>query len=211
MGGSGVQAFGAGVMLGAASIFSIGPNTVMLVREGLARGRVRLVAGLVWSSQAGLLVASLILAGSIATALSPFRTTLSWLAFSAVSWFAFLSLRAAFRPGAGGAQAGSQTETAIGCVRRVSSVVWLNPLTYIEMLLIPSALCQALPEPGPRLLFVMGLIIMTTISSFGYSFGASACAPLFTHRRSLQIFDLASGILLIGVALVMVARLVPGS
>ena len=54
-------------MLGAASILSIGPNNLMLVREGLMRGRVGLVASLVFSSYLVLLATVFFLTDTIIT------------------------------------------------------------------------------------------------------------------------------------------------
>ncbi len=199
----GCGALGAGVILGAASILSIGPNNVMLVREGLVRGRVGLVASLVFASYLVLLVTVFFLTDTITTGLLPYRSALTWLGLGAVSWFAFLSLKTACRPGARHALGDAEAETLQGCLRRVLTIVWLNPLTYIELLLIPASICESFKAPWVRLEFLTSLVVMFAIASYGYSFGSGAFAPLFKHQRSLQMFDFTSGILLAGVALYM--------
>ena len=89
---------GAGVVLGTASILSIGPNNLTLAREGLIRGRVGFVATLVFASYLVLLAAVFFLTDTILTGLSPYRSMLTCLGLGAISWFAFLSLRAFVRP-----------------------------------------------------------------------------------------------------------------
>ena len=58
-----------------------------------------------------------------------------------------------------------------------------------------------------RLQFVFGLVCMTALSCYGYSLGGMACAPLLRYRRALQIFDLASGGILAGAALILATTL----
>ncbi len=196
----GCDALLAGVLLGAASLLSVGPTTVLLIREGLVRGRVGLVATLVWSSQLVMLATALVLSDAITAGLSPLRSVLTGLGLAAISWFAFQSLRAAWRSGGARSAAGIDGETIVACLRRVLLIVWFNPLTYVERLLIPSSLCQTFRAPHLRLEFMLGLMAMAAVSSYGYAFGAGRCAALFKHHRSLQIFDLTSGVLLASMA-----------
>ena len=49
---------------------------------------------------------------------------------------------------------------------------------------------------------------MTAISCYGYSLGGMVCSPLIRDRRALQIFDLASGGILSGVAFILATTLV---
>ncbi len=205
----GCGALGAGVVLGAASILSIGPNNLMLVREGLVRGRVGFVATLVFASYLVLLVTVFFLTDTILTGLSPYRSVLTWLGLGAVSWFAFLSFKAFVRPFGRRAARDVRGETLQGCLRRVMAIVWLNPLTYIEMLLIPASVCQSYQAPPVRLEFLTGLVVMFAIACYGYAFGSGFFSSLFNQQRSLQIFDLTSGILLTCVALFMGIGVVP--
>ena len=205
----GCGALGAGVVLGTASILSIGPNNLMLVREGVMRGRVGVVATLVFASYLVLLVVVFFLTDTILSWLSPYRPLLTWLGLGAVSWFAFLSLRAFVRPPRRQAERNARGETLQACLGRVMAIVWLNPLTYIEMLLIPASVCQSFPAPPVRLEFLASLIVMFAIACYGYSFGSGLFSSLFNQRRCLQIFDLTSGVLLTCVALFMSIGLVP--
>ena len=203
----GCDALVVGVILGAASMLSVGPNTYLLVREGLVRGRVGLVATLVWSSEFIMLATAFVLSDAITTGLTPLRSALTWLGLAAVSWFAVMSLRAAGRSG-GRSRLGVEGETVEACLRRFLMIVWLNPLAYVELLLIPSSMCQTFKEPHLRLQFMVGMTAMAALSCYGYAFGAGRCASLFRHRRSLQVFDLTSGLLLASIAAFMAAGLV---
>ena len=59
------DAFVAGLALGSASVLSIGPNSLMMIREGLARGRTGLVASVVLISEASLLGLAYVAAGTL--------------------------------------------------------------------------------------------------------------------------------------------------
>ena len=50
--------FQVGLALGLASMASIGPNNLMIIREGLLRRRAIFVASLVWGTYVALLAAS---------------------------------------------------------------------------------------------------------------------------------------------------------
>lgn len=146
---------------------------------------------------------------TISSGLSPYRSMLTWLGLGAVSWFAFLSIRACLRPLRRQAAQDARGETLQACLGRVKAIVWLNPLTYIELLLIPASVCQSFPAPLVRLEFLASFVVMFAIACYGYSFGSGLFSSLFKRRRSMQIFDLTSGILLTCVALFMSVGLVP--
>lgn len=204
----GSGALAAGLTLGTASLLSIGPNNLMLLREGLRGGRTGLVATLVWASDLLLFVVAFTLSDTIATVLAPLESILLWLGLAAVAWFAALSLRAALRAQARRGPAERGPEPWIACVGRVAAVVWLNPLTYVERLLIPAALCGTFGTPVLRVAFVLGLMIMTTVNCYGYALGGGYCAAWLRHRRTLQVFDATSGLLLSCIAIAMGMALV---
>jgi L-lysine exporter family protein LysE/ArgO len=202
------SAFSAGTAMGTASILSVGPNNIMLIREGLIGGRVALVASTVWISYLVLLVSALILTGEIATEGKTIRPILSWLGLLAMIWFAYASLRAYFRATTTFQYDSDAREQAAGCLRRVLAIVWLNPLTYIELLFMPATIGGSFLMPICRVLFISGLVMMATAACFGYSFCGGVCAPFFRRKDVLRRFDLISGILLSFLACIMFTALI---
>jgi L-lysine exporter family protein LysE/ArgO len=202
------SAFSAGTAMGTASILSVGPNNIMLIREGLIRGRVGLVASTVWASYIVLLAAALVLTSEIATQGQTIRPILSWLGLLALVWFAYSSLRAYVRSSTTFHFEGTTREQTAGCMRRVLAIVWLNPLTYIELLFMPATIGGSFIMPICRFLFISGLVVMATAACFGYSFCGGLCAPLFRRKNVLRRFDLMSGILLSVLACIMLSALI---
>lgn len=201
-----IGAFQAGLALGGASMVSIGPNNLMLMREGLVRGRMGLVATLVWASYIALIAASYLLAGSAGQISPTLREILTWGGLAAISWFALQSLRAAVAAGAIEDRTG-RSENGRSCFVRVMAVVWMNPLTYVELLFIPAALGQSFGAADARLEFVGALVLMAALCCYAYAFGGRLIACLLRSRASLRLFDFASGLILSAVALSMAASL----
>lgn len=197
----------AGVALGVASMASVGPNNLMMMREGLLRGRVVLVASMVWASYVALITASYLLGASIAALGPSVRTTLSWLGLAAITWFALQSFRAAAASGQVESPAAGP-ESGRSCFARVMGVVWMNPLTYVELLLVPAALGQSFAACAARLQFASALILMAGLCCYGYALGGGVIASLLASRANLRIFDLVSGLILTGVGLAMAVGLV---
>jgi len=165
------------------------------------------VASLVWGTYVALIAASYLLGASIAGLDPAFRTVLSWLGLVAVLWFALQSFRAASAVGRVEERVG-KAETSRSCLARVMGVVWMNPLTYVELLLVPAALGQSFGAGGSRLEFVMALILMAALCCYGYALGGGLMASLLRSRTNLRFFDLTSGLILSAVGLFMAAGLV---
>jgi hypothetical protein len=67
---------------------------------------------------------------------SNWQTALRWGCLGAFSWFAIQSFLSAFRRSSE-TEDGERQEGRAACILRVVRVVWCNPLTYVELLLIP--------------------------------------------------------------------------
>lgn len=200
--------FQMGLALGAASMASVGPNNLMMMREGLVQGRVGLVPSLVLGTYVVLIATSYLLSNSVAGIDPAVKSALYWLGLAAVSWFALQSFRAAATVGRIEDRSGN-VETGRSCLVRVMGVVWMNPLTYIELLLVPAALGQSFEAETARLQFVTALILMAAFCCYGYALGGRAIASVLRSSQTLWLFDFLSGLILSGIALSMAATLLP--
>ncbi|TCU13719.1 LysE/ArgO family amino acid transporter [Rhizobium sullae] len=195
-----------GLAMGAASIVSVGPNNLMLLREGIVRGRSGLMAGLVWSSYGLLVTLAVSMAAASCTLDSSWQTALRWGGLAAFSWFATQSFLTAFRRSSE-TEDGERQERRAACILRVLRVVWCNPLTYVELLLIPAALAQSMTETADRIEFAAALLVTSAVCCFGYAYGGEALARIVQSRKSIRIFDLASGIVLSAIAIGLAVKL----
>jgi L-lysine exporter family protein LysE/ArgO len=180
---------------GAASIVSVGPNNLMLLREGIARGRIVTVASLVLCSYIALVSAAIFLSSSSFRPADGLATLLSWGGLVALIYFAGMSFRAIWTHEATEGSTKRQ-ESLLACVSRVLKVVWTNPLTWLELLLVPAALAQSFDTDMDRISFAGALLGMSAICCFGYSLFGQMVATIVTSRGHLRLFDLASGVIL---------------
>ena len=192
----GYEAIGAGLTLGLSSILSIGPNNMMLMREGLRRGQVGWVATAVWLSYLAFFACAFLLAERLSIGGAVMQPILAWSASLVICWFAFRSFRSAFVSDASLKLGVGQRDATVDRVRRAVVAVWLNPLTYVDKFMMPSLVASTFVGVLPRVQFMSGLGFMAAICCYGYTFGSMLCATLFDHRQSLRLFDLLSGCLL---------------
>jgi L-lysine exporter family protein LysE/ArgO len=203
------SAFQVGLAMGSASIISLGPNNLMILREGLARGRVGFVATIVFSSFAALIAASQLLATWLLEIDAGQRIALSWVGVAMILVFALRAFRTAWR-GRGAAGPAARRESAGACFLRVARVVWANPLTYVERLLAPAALGQAFAGTGAQYEFVLALLLTAALSCFGYAYGSRLVSAAMRGTGTVRVFDTVSGLVLLAVAFTMAGRLLFG-
>lgn len=187
-----------GLGFGAASMLSVGPNNLMLMREGLARGRTITVATAVWLGYLLLLLSAMVFVNVRQWIGPSTRLWLSWLGLASLAWFAVSAWRAALSTRAPGPD--RHAEARHTCLKRVLAVVWCSPLTYLELFLVPAAYCVTLGGPYQRFEFIGAVVIMNAVTCYGYALGGGACGRLVSNRRVIRVFDVASGLLLTGSA-----------
>ena len=196
-----------GLGFGAASMLSVGPNNLMLMREGLGRGRTITVATAVWLSYLVLLMSALAFMNVRQWTGPSTRIWLSWMGLASLAWFTVGAWRTVLSMRAPGMD--RRAETPCTCLKRVLAVVWFNPLTYLELFLIPAAYCATLGNYRQRFAFISG-IIMNAVTCYGYALGGGACGRLVGNRRVTRVFDVASGLLLTGSFAVLAFALTSG-
>lgn len=190
-----VQALCAGAALGATTILSVGPNNLMMFREGLQHGRVGRIAFAVWASY------SLLLAGATmaTTALpahdtaSPIRMALILSGVLLLTSLAAFSFFSAYRPKP------ATEDSGPGDGLRFLVVIWINPLTYLEMFFAPAVVAQAY-SVEQRAAFFGGLLLMATICCALYPGLGRLAGRSSIARQNTRLLDLASGLILVGAA-----------
>lgn len=184
-----------GFLMGAASIVSVGPNNLLLLREGIVGGRSVTAASLVFGSYAALVSVAVFLGSSSFRPADSLSNILSWCGLLALIYFAGLSFKAVWAHDVTDS-ASKDHETLLECASRVLKVVWANPLTWLELLLVPAALARSFPSDVERIFFAAALLGMSAICCFGYALFGHLVASIVTRRGYLRVFDLVSGVIL---------------
>lgn len=190
-----ISALHVGFLMGAASIASVGPNNLLLLREGIVGGRALTVASLVFGGYVALVSAAVFLGSSSFRPGESLSSALSWGGLVALIYFAGLSFRAMWTHEVT-QRATKDQESLLECALRVLKVVWANPLTWLELLLVPAALARSFPSDIDRIFFAAALLTMSAICCFGYALFGYLVASIVTRRGYLRVFDLVSGVIL---------------
>ena len=200
----------AGLLFGLGSVVSVGPNNLLLLREGLVRGRVGMVSGVMLGSWLSLLLVAAVAADGLSTVPSSFRIGLTCLGAVALACFALQALNASSTLAIGVGVFRPQEEPAIACLRRVAVVVWLNPLSYLEYLIVPAAICESYATASLRAAFICGLMAAAAANCALYVFGGGLIVRVFRTPQRLRLFDVISALILGGAAAALGGRLALG-
>ncbi len=186
-----------GLAMGAASMLSVGPNNLLLLRSGLCgRSPVPAVSAIL-GSYVLLVVMATVMAGSAVTVNEATERLLKWAGLVALANFAVMS----FRSGLSAKRQGRGKEVDAVGLGTVLRTVWLNPLTFVELFLIPLSLAKSMTEDFDRMAFAAALLAMSALCCLGYAYGGVAVSRLLGATRLLASFDLVSGLILGGMSI----------
>lgn len=191
----------AGVALGSASLVSLGPTNMMLIREGLKQGHVATVSGFVFALDIVLISSGLGFSTLWSEFAGPSQSILTWAGVVVLAYFGVRSISdCVTRSGAAKLNIDGR-KSRLSTLSRVSSVYLINPLNYLEYLLIPAAVAVHFREASSVLSFGVGLILISAINKFGFTFGARKIAPFLNRANMLPIFDGIAGAAMLGFAI----------
>lgn len=201
------SSFVTGSALGAASMLSVGPNNLLMIREGMNQGRVVVVPTIVMLCYSACILAAFEFADQIARLPTEIRVTLAFLGIPIMIYFSIMCFFSAAKSRRIGVEQVTQREPIQRCVLRTLTVLLCNPLLYIELLIVPASICAVMNSQADRLTFVIGLILTSSIYCFGFSFGARYLIRVLRISDRLAFFDAVSGAMLLGLAMFMMRNL----
>lgn len=180
------QGFG----LGAGLIVAIGAQNAFVLRQGLARERVFLVASLCFLCDAVLIAlgaggfAALITSRPLLVAIAAWGGALFLLAYGA------RSLHAALSPGRLQAAAEKAPPGAWAVAATTLAVSLLNPHVYLDTVILVGSVAAQIPGSA-RAAFALGAIGASLVWFYGLGYGAARLAPLFAKPAAWRLLDLA--------------------
>ena len=193
-----------GATLGLTLIVAIGAQNAFVLRQGLRREHVGPIVAFCALADAALMLAGV--AGA-AEVLGRRPALAAWLTAGGALFLALYGLRALWRarhPGrllAGPGAAGSSLAQALA---QTAAFTLLNPHVYLDtVLLVGSVGAQWGAERG---WFAAGAAAasLAWFSALGY--GARALAPVFAQPRAWQLLDAIIGLVMLGLAAMLVAN-----
>ena len=204
-GHSEAAALGAGFALGLGFIFSIGPQNLCLIRAGAQHRHGVTVATAGYVSEIAIAVAGV---GGLGVLLAASPGAAAALQAMDVVFLAALGLRAlaslAREPTKlGGPEIRSRGRSLLAML----IVTWLNPLVYVEVMLLVGVLSNGYGEAA-RGAFVLGFLMASAVKFYGWTWVGRRATRLLSDPRGSAAFDRASGALLLAAAGLLALHLV---
>jgi L-lysine exporter family protein LysE/ArgO len=188
-----------GFGLGASLIIAIGAQNAFVLRQGLAKDRVFLVAGLCFLCDAVLIAlgtggfAGLITARPALVAVAAWGGALFLLAYGG------RALHSAVRPGRLEAAGRTGPATAWAIAGTTLAVSLLNPHVYLDTVILVGSLAAQYPG-DERAAFALGAIGASFVWFYGLGYGAGRLAPLFAKPAAWRVLDLAIALVMWSIA-----------
>lgn len=178
----------AGLGLSGSLIVAIGAQNAFVLRQGLRREHVGLVATLCFVSDATLIVVGCAGLGQLIQAHPAWVSAVTWIGAAFLTVYGLLHVRSALRPQALQADA-PVTPTPRGTViRTVLALTWLNPHVYLDTVLLLGSIAGRYPG-AQRVAFAVGACTASLLWFYGLGYGAVRLAPLFARPGAWRVLD----------------------
>lgn len=193
-------ALSTGFLLGLGAILSIGPQNMRLIEAGIQRRHAGTVATTGLVSEIAIVTAGIAGLGAILTASPDIAAALRIAGVAFLLWCGVSALR---RPSLGhGPLHATDRGTRRSAMLGMLAVTWLNPLVYVEVMLLVGVLSTGFGDVA-RIWFGAGFLAASAIRFYGWSAVGHLLAPVLSQPVPRRRFDLASGALLIVLAAIM--------
>lgn len=188
----------AGLLTGLSLIVAIGAQNAFVLRQGLARHYVAMVATVCALSDALLIAVGISGLGSVIHRYPTALTVVKWLGVAYLVYFALHSLWSARRPHVllpSDAEAGSRRAALL----TVLGLTFLNPHVYLDTVLLLGSVGNQYGDD--RWVFAAGAMTASVLWFFSLAYGARLLTPLMSRPVAWRILDVAIGVIILLVAL----------
>lgn len=200
-----------GLVTGFGLIAAIGAQNVFIIRQGVARSHVFLVA--LTATLCDVALITLGVAG-LGTAIA----AIPWLASAtAIGGALFLlvygalALRDAIRGKTTTITTNTENkQTARAAVLATLAISLLNPHVYLDTVVLLGGIGGQFDAAG-RIAFTAGALVASTVWFFGLAYGARALAPIFQKPATQRILDVIVAAIMFTVALFLLQGVFTGS
>lgn len=214
----------AGLGLGLSLIIAIGAQNMFVLRQGIRREHVMLVALICAVSDMILIVAGVSGIGAATAALPWLVGVVRWAGAAFLVGYGLLAARRALRPdgsalvladsgpspvdAAGGATTlvAARTRTAVSVALTCLALTWLNPHVYLDTVFLLGSVAAA--HGDERWIFAAGAMVASFAWFFGLAFGARLLGRSLATVRAWRVLDAVIAVVMIGLGLSLV---VPGA
>lgn len=180
--------FLSGFGLSGALIVAIGAQNAYLLRQGLRREHVFVLATICFASDATLIALGCAGLGTLVQAHTGLVRAIRWIGAAFLLWYGLRSARAALHPQVLEADAATQATVRGPAVRTMLALTWLNPHVYLDTVLLLGGIAGRYPG-ATRIAFALGAMSASFVWFYGLGFGAGLLAPLFRRPQTWRVLD----------------------
>ncbi|GAA0342365.1 MAG: LysE/ArgO family amino acid transporter [Micropruina glycogenica] len=205
----------AGLGLGFSLIIAIGAQNLFVLRQGLRREHVLLVAAICAVSDGLLIVLGVSGVGLALQALPWLLSAVKWAGAAFLIGYGVLAARRALRPSGevlvvdaapAPAQAGSvavavRTQT-MPVVLTCLALTWLNPHVYLDTVFLLGSVAST--HGDARWAFAGGALVASVVWFFGLALGARFLSPWLSTPRAWRVLDGVIAVVMVALGLSLV-------
>jgi L-lysine exporter family protein LysE/ArgO len=198
-----LNALAQGFGLSMGLIIAIGSQNAYVLRQGLKRERVFLVASVCFLCDATLIAAGAAGFGSLAAS-SPLALQMAlWGGSIFLLCYGWRAFRSAWQPATLEAADGASDSGGGRVLLTTLALSLLNPHVYLDTVLLLGGLAGRFSGAG-RVAFALGAMGASLIWFYGIGYGARVLAPLFRKPSAWRLLDVAVGVTMWSIALSLV-------
>lgn len=198
----------AGLGLGFSLIIAIGAQNVFVLRQGLRREHVALVAAICAISDAALILIGISGIGAATSALPWLVPVIRWAGAIFLVGYGALAAKRAIRPDGTGLAVEGESEPAAKATTAVSvalttlALTWLNPHVYLDTVFLLGSVGAS--HGTDRWVFAVGAMVASVIWFFGLAYGARLLSRWLAGPRAWRFLDAGIAVVMVtlGVSLV---------
>lgn len=197
-----------GFFMGASLIIAIGVQNAFVLRQGIKQRHVFITALTATLCDVTLIAAGVLGFGVIIERFPSLITVVTWGGAAFLFVYGLKSFYRAYKPDTLD-QSKAEGMAGDGSVKKTIAVLLavslLNPHVYLDTVVLLGGISASHGEPG-RYIFGIGAIIAAAVWFFGLAYGARLLSPVFEKPRAWQILDFLIGIVMWGIALLLILK-----
>jgi len=210
-----------GLGVGLSLIIAIGAQNAFVLRQGIRRQHVFIVALICAASDAVLISAGVVGVGVALETVPWLVTVVRWVGVAFLVTYAFLALRRAYKPSGDALQAAADaptgdasapgtptggtalatrpaTSSLLAVAGATLAITWLNPHVYLDTVVFLGSVAQA---QGPaRWIFAAGCITGSFLWFFALAYGARLLGRWLSSPRAWRILDVVVAVFMLVIA-----------
>jgi L-lysine exporter family protein LysE/ArgO len=198
--------FATGFVLAGSLILAIGAQNAFVLRQGLRKEHVLPIVCFCTLADLVLIAAGVLGLAALINGNHAFVLIMTIAGALYIGWYGVQALRRAALNNAIQSSASGPALSLKAAMAQVAAFTFLNPHVYLDTVLLIGSVGAQQPEPL-RVWFIAGCAVASATWFFSLGFGAQLLAPLFAKPRTWQALDLMIGALMLGLAAMLLWRL----